>query len=213
VPRYESHQNATAGIRPSGIPTSVSTPVASLMALSPVPIRPAPGFTLVDQSGRTLSLDSFKGRSVVLEFADPHCTDVCPIISQEMVDAYRDLGSSAAKVVLVSVNVNPYERSVGDVAAYSRAHQLDTVPSWHFFTGPVQALEKVWHRYGVEVDAPSPTADVIHSTTMYFIDPNGHERYVATPQADYTSSGRAYLPPDPLASWGQGIALVVRSMT
>jgi peroxiredoxin len=46
------------------------------MGLSPVPARPAPGFTLTDQDGRTMSLSSFRGRAVVLEFMDPHCTDI-----------------------------------------------------------------------------------------------------------------------------------------
>ncbi len=46
-------QDSLAAIRPIGIPASVSTPLANLMGLSPVPARPAPGFTLTDQDGRT----------------------------------------------------------------------------------------------------------------------------------------------------------------
>jgi hypothetical protein len=55
-------------IRVTGIPASVSTPMANLMALSPVPNKAAPPFTLVDQTGRTVSLAALKGKSVVLEF-------------------------------------------------------------------------------------------------------------------------------------------------
>jgi len=87
VQRYENRDETAAAIRQSGIPPSISTLVANMMALSPVPSRPAPGFTLVDQNGKRISLSSFRGRAVVIEFTDPHCTDVCPIISQEMVDA------------------------------------------------------------------------------------------------------------------------------
>ena len=36
-------------LRPSGIPPTISTSLADLMALSPVPTAPAPGFTLIDQ--------------------------------------------------------------------------------------------------------------------------------------------------------------------
>jgi cytochrome oxidase Cu insertion factor (SCO1/SenC/PrrC family) len=210
--RHHDQQNALSSIRASGIPASVPTSLANLMALSPVPVHPAPNFTLVDQSGHTLSLSSFKGRAVVLEFMDTHCTDICPIVSQEFVDAYRDLGKAASRVVFVGINVNQYHAGVADVASFSHEHRLDAIPSWHFFTGSVGALQTVWHDYGVEVEAPNPNADIIHSSFVYFIDPSGHERYLGNPTDDHTASGAAYLPAGPLASWGQGIALVSRSL-
>jgi cytochrome oxidase Cu insertion factor (SCO1/SenC/PrrC family) len=212
VVRVRQHQDSLALLRTSGIPASVPTGLSNLMGLSPVPATPAPGFTLTDQAGRTLSLASFKGRAVVLEFMDPHCTDICPLVSLEFTDAYHDLGATASHVVFVAVNVNPYHRGVSDMAAYSAEHQLDAIPSWHFFTGTPGSLRAVWNAFGIEVDAPGPAADVIHTSTVYFIDPSGRERYVASPMADYTSSGTAYLPAGILASWGHGMALVARQL-
>jgi cytochrome oxidase Cu insertion factor (SCO1/SenC/PrrC family) len=139
----------TSTMRPTGIPAAVSTPLANLMALSPIPGRSAPDFTLTDQNGKEVSMASFRGRAVVLEFTDPHCTDVCPIVSEELVDAYRDLGRSGANAVFISVNVNV--RSVEAMMTYTKAHQLDTVPTWHFVTGSVGDLKRVWHSYDVEV--------------------------------------------------------------
>jgi len=111
------HQQA-AGLRPSGIPASVSTSLANLMQLSPVPVTNAPGFTLTDQGGHAMSLASLRGRVVVLDFMDPHCTDICPIVSQEFTDAYRDLGASAPQVVFLAVNVNRYHLQVADTARF-----------------------------------------------------------------------------------------------
>jgi cytochrome oxidase Cu insertion factor (SCO1/SenC/PrrC family) len=199
-------------IRVTGIPASVSTPMANLMALSPVPNKAAPPFTLVDQTGRTVSLAALKGKSVVLEFMDPHCTDICPIISQEFVDAYHDLGADRSNVVFVAVNVNPFHLAVADMSAFTEEHELNAVPTWHFLTGPVGSLHTVWTDYGVEVDAPSPTADVIHSSFVYFIDPEGHERFLGSPGDDHRANGDAYLPGNQIASWGQGIATVARSL-
>ena len=210
--RHRNQENAFTSIRVSGIPASISTPLANLMALAPVPSRPAPGFTLVDQNGETLSLAHFKGRAVVLEFMDPHCVDICPIVSQEFVDAYHDLGRAASRVVFMAVNVNRFHLAVSDVATYSAEHQLNTIPSWHFFTGSVRALTAVWQNYGVYVAAPSQNADIVHTSVVYFIDPSGHERYLATPMDDHTAQGIAYLPAGPLASWGKGIALVSRQL-
>jgi len=210
--RHHDQKNALSSIRATGIPASVPTSLANLMALSPVPAHAAPNFTLIDQAGHTLSFSSFKGRAVVLEFMDTHCTDICPIVSQEFVDAYRDLGKEASRVVFVGVNVNQYHAGVSDVASFSQEHQLDSIPSWHFFTGSVNALQAVWYDYGVEVEAPNPNSDIIHSSFVYFIDPSGHERYLGNPTDDHTASGAAYLPAGPLASWGEGISLVARSL-
>jgi hypothetical protein len=43
---------------------------------------------------------------------------------------------------------------------------------------------------------------------VYFIDPRGLERYLASPQVDHTSSGASYLPPGQVAAWGRGIAQI-----
>ncbi|MBO0775236.1 MAG: SCO family protein [Actinobacteria bacterium] len=182
------------------------------MALSPLPGSPAPSFTLTDQAGHTMSLSSLRGKAVVLEFMDPHCTDICPIVSQEFVDAYHALGPAAGKVVFAAVNVNQYHASVADMAAYTRAHQLGTIPDWHFFTGPTPRLKAVWSGYHIEVQTPKPNADIVHTSAIYFIDPQGRERYVASPMVDHTKSGKAYLPVRQIGQWAHGIAVLARGL-
>jgi cytochrome oxidase Cu insertion factor (SCO1/SenC/PrrC family) len=207
-------QNSASGqnLRASGIPASVSTSLANLMSLSPVPGARAPGFTLTDQQGRTMPLSSFRGKVVVLEFMDPHCTDICPLVSDEFIDAYHDLGPAAGRVVFAAVNVNQYHAAVGDMAQYSGEHQLSSIPSWHFFTGPVPRLQSVWHAYGIEVEAPNPDADIVHTSAVYFIDPQGQEKFLASPMVDHNKKNQAYLPAGQIASWGRGIALIARQL-
>jgi len=199
--------------RPTGVPASVSTSLANLMQLSPVPHVAAPGFTLTDQSGRTVSLASFRGRAVVLTFMDSHCTDICPLVSREFIDAHKDLGSLGRRVVFLAVNVNPYHRRVSDVASFSNAQQLSSIGSWYFATGSLPSLRAVWRNYQIFVQAPKPNADVIHTSLIYFIGPDSHERYVAAPMVDHTKKGVAFLPAGQLADWGRGIALVARAIT
>jgi cytochrome oxidase Cu insertion factor (SCO1/SenC/PrrC family) len=208
--RYRDQQNQLP--RLTGIPASVSSSLADLMALSPLPSTTAPDFSLVDQNAHTVALSSLRGRAVVMEFMDTHCTDICPIVSQEFVDAYHDLGASHSRVVFVAVNVNQYHARVADVAAFSQEHQLNTIPSWHFLTGSANALKSVWKSYGIDVVARGPNADVVHSSEIFFIDPSGHERFLANPVIDHTSSGASYLPGGQITSWGRGIALTARSL-
>ena len=208
VVRHGPSQTAAAEIRPSDIPADVSTVLANLMGLSPLPAKAAPGFALTDQNGRRLPLSGFQGKVVVLEAMDPHCVDICPLVSAEFVDAYHDLGPSASKVVFAALNVNQYYRGVGAMRTFSQEHDLTSIPTWHFFTGAVPQLKAAWAAYGIEVQAPNPNADIVHTSIVYFIDPHGIERYVASPMVDHTASGTTYLPGDQLQAWGHGIAAV-----
>ena len=199
--------------RPSGVPSNLSNYTVNLMQLSPVPHRAAPDFTFTDQHGKTVSLHSLRGKNVVLNFMDPHCTDICPIVSQELIDANHDLGSLAKNTVFLAINVNQYHRSVASVAQFSNAHRLSSIPSWHFLTGSTSALAASWSSYGIEVYASSPSADVQHSSVTYFINTRGQEEYLAAPMVSHTKKGVAYLSSVKLDAWGQGIAQVVKDLT
>jgi cytochrome oxidase Cu insertion factor (SCO1/SenC/PrrC family) len=206
-------KSGQAPVRTTGIPESVSTKLANMMQLSPVPVVKAPGFTLSDQSGHAVSMASLRGHPIVLTFMDSHCTDICPLVSREFVIAYKDLGAAGRNVVFIAVNVNPYHHSTADVAQFSSAEGLSSIPTWHFVTGSVRSMHKVWNDYEIQVEAPNPHADVIHTSLVYFIDPQGKERYVAAPMADHKKGGTAFLPPGQLAAWGKGIALVTRAVS
>ena len=204
-------KNAQPPMRTTGLPKTVSTKLANMMQLSPVPVTRAPGFTLMDQSGHPISLASLHGHPVVLTFMDPHCTDICPLVSREFVNAYRDLGAAGRNVIFIAVNVNPYHHSPADMEQYSSAEGLSSIPTWHFVTGSLPSMHAVWNNYQIQVQAPNPNADVIHTSLIYFIDPQGKERFVASPMVDHTNKGTAFLPPGQLAAWGKGIALVTRA--
>jgi cytochrome oxidase Cu insertion factor (SCO1/SenC/PrrC family) len=200
--------------RPSGIPPNISTPLANLMALSPTPTRTAPGFTLDDQHGKPFSLSSFRGRPVVLTFMDPHCVTLCPIVSQEFVDAERELAQTHTHAVFVAVNVNRHALSVATVAAFTKEHGLNAVPTWHFGTGTPATLRHIWSEYDIEVETRIVHGHwtVVHSSFIYFITPDGKERYLASAFDDHTKSGTAYLPAGQLGSWARGIALVAHDL-
>lgn len=163
---------------------------------------PAANFTLTDESGKELNLSDYRGKAVILTFLDPECTDVCPIISAEFVEAAKELGSANRNVEFIGVNVNTYHRSNAELSKFSRDHGLSKLPNWHFVSGTPSQLARVWKAYGVYVKQ-NPTGDVVHSDYIYFIDPKGNERYIA---ASATNSKT------PIAQWGSGIAYYVNSL-
>ena len=189
-----------------GASQPIQANLANFMGLSPAPGTTAPNFTLVDQNGQPVSMNQFRGKVVALEFMDTKCVDICPIISQEFVDAYHDLGPKASNVVFLGVNVNAANASVADVASFTSAHGLGHIPNWYFLTGSPAALKAVWNAYGVQVQVDKKTGAVLHSNPLYFIGPHGHERYVATPYANMLPNGTGYLGASSITRWGTGIA-------
>jgi len=173
----------------------------NLMHLIPTPPRQAPSFSLTDQNGRSVSLGDLRGKVIVIEAMDPKCTDLCPIVSQDFLDADRVLGPTASRVAFVGINVNQFHSGVSDVLSFSRMHRLETLPNWHFLTGPTRRLQQVWNSYEITVE-PNRTGDVVHSGVMEFVDPEGQARWIAAP--DYNKAA--------ISEWGNGIAAVARHL-
>lgn len=166
-----------------------------LMTADTLDGRTAPDFLLTDQQGQKVRLSDFRGKTVVLEFMDPRCTDICPIVSQEIIDANRDSSRVPTNVEFVAVNVNQYHESLQDMRSFTAAHGLNQLHNWHFVTGNTKQLQAVWAAYGISV-VPNPSGDVQHSSYMYFINSAGQERYIANPDNAKATIGE----------WGQGIA-------
>jgi cytochrome oxidase Cu insertion factor (SCO1/SenC/PrrC family) len=201
-----------ANVRVSGIPRNISTSLANLMQLSAIHDTRAPGFTFTDQRGRATSLASLRGKVVVLGFMDSRCADICPVLSREVIEAYRKLGADARKVVFAVVNVDPDFASVRDVAISSAQHHLTTIPDWHFFTGGGPALRAVWHAYHIDVYAPNPVVGLVHTSTLFFIDPHGVERFLASPMVGFSLWRNSHLPPGQIAAWASGIARLAQDL-
>jgi len=169
------------------VPGTRTSPRAPDFALSLDPgtalSGPAPDFTLTDQFGASVSLHSFRGRVVILAFNDSECTTVCPLTTTAMVDARRLLGSAGSHVQLLGIDANPTAISVKDVRAYSEVH--DMVREWHFLTGSLPQLKRVWSAYHIAVEIEQGQVD--HTPALFVIDPRGRLAKVYLTQMSYSS--------------------------
>ena len=77
------------------------------------PGDPAPSFSLLDQSGRTVSLGDFKGRKLLVYFYPQADTPGCTVQSCAVRDAREDLGSLGVDVVGISPD-QPDEQAAFD---------------------------------------------------------------------------------------------------
>jgi cytochrome oxidase Cu insertion factor (SCO1/SenC/PrrC family) len=137
---------------------------------------PAPGFSLTDQDGRTVSLASLRGKVVLMTFLDPVCTSDCPIIAQEFKQTGQLLGAQDSNVELVAVVANPTYRSTLFTQAFDRQEGLTAVPNWLYLTGSLSQLGAVWRHYGVTVQNLPAGSMSAHNDVAVIIDRSGEIR-------------------------------------
>jgi len=143
----------------------------------------APDFTLADQFGAPVSLRSFRGRVVILAFNDSECTTVCPLTTTAMVDGVRLLGKAGSQVQLLGIDANPTAIAIRDVRAYSEVHSM--MHEWHFLTGSLPQLKRVWSAYHIAVEVEHGQVD--HTPALFVIDPRGRLAKVYLTQMSYSS--------------------------
>jgi protein SCO1 len=119
----------------------------------PVIGRAAPDFTLTDQQGGRVRLGQFRGRLVLLNFIYTNCTDVCPITTATLTRVQNGLiarGWWTRDVVFLTVTTDPARDTTAVLATYAKRYRADA-RGWHFLTGDLPTLRKVYRAYGISV--------------------------------------------------------------
>jgi cytochrome oxidase Cu insertion factor (SCO1/SenC/PrrC family) len=148
---------------------------------------PAPDIKLVNQFGQPMALSQFRGKVVILAFADSECTTVCPLTTESMVLAKDLLGRAGNSVQLLGVDANPDATSVADVLAYSRAHSM--INQWDFLTGSPAQLKATWSEYHIAVQIEAGQID--HTPALYIISQQGRLQKLYLTQMAYSSVGQS----------------------
>jgi len=141
--------------------------------------RPAPAFTLRDQAGRAVSVRAFRGREVIVTFADPLCRNLCPVEAHLLNQVVAGMPLSRRPVIL-AVSVDVYSDARRNLIQDESRWGL--VPQWHWAVGRPAELAAVWKRYQVGVSvitkriAGTTIHYITHSELSYIVDASGHER-------------------------------------
>ena len=166
-------------MRPRSTPHAPSIPAPAVLPLNIA----APGFVLTGQFGQRVSMADYRGKAVVIAFVDSECTTICPLTTSTLTAAKDDLGTNSSRVQLLGINANPLATTVGDVRAYSAAHDL--LYRWNFLTGSVADLSAVWEAYHVYTAVTGTGID--HDPVVIVIDPAGRERAIFHTAMSYAS--------------------------
>ena len=158
--------------------TTAAPPVENLH--DPQPGEKVPDFALVNQDGKTIHLDSFKGKVTLVTFIYTRCpfADYCPLVSRNFAQVYAATRANPAlssKVRLLSVSFDPTHDTPPVLRQYASTFNAITggnpLDRWQFATAPPKDLEKMTQFFGVYYD-PSG-AEVVHSLSTSVISPDG----------------------------------------
>jgi len=138
-------------------------------------IGTAQPFALTSQDGVPVALADLRGKVVALAFIYTGCPDICPMLTQKMVDVQDALGPVfGAKIAFVSITLDP-ERDTPDVLRDYAQFWGAKPEGWSFLTGSLEAVRDVTRRYGVFF-AKKEDGSVEHSQLTTLIDADGQMR-------------------------------------
>jgi cytochrome c biogenesis protein CcmG/thiol:disulfide interchange protein DsbE len=123
---------------------------------------------------------------VILAFNDSECTTICPLTTTAMLDAKAMLGTAGSHVQLLGVDANPKATAIEDVLSYSQVHGM--LHQWHFLTGSLAALKRVWKAYGIAAEVQRGL--IAHTPALFVIDSEGRLRRLYMTQQSYAAVGQ-----------------------
>jgi len=144
--------------------------------------QPAPRFSLLDPDGRSVTLESFGGRVVILNFIYARCKDTCPLHSALLAKVQQQLEESrlSEQIQFVTVATDTGE-DPSETAAIMREHglrhHLDS-KNWVFLHGGPEAPNAgitLAAGYGLKF-VPTPEGDQMHGVVTHLIDSEGRMR-------------------------------------
>jgi protein SCO1 len=140
-----------------------------------------PDFKLLNQSGRTIHLDQFRGKVVLMTFIYTRCqlADFCPRMSHNFADIDKALAADPVlykQTHLISVSFDPtYDtpkvlRSYG--GAYTGNYTNEKFLHWDFAAPPEKELPAITQFFNVGV-TPGDSKSLTHSLSTVLIGKDG----------------------------------------
>jgi protein SCO1/2 len=136
----------------------------------------AEGFSLNDHTGKPVTLESYKGKAVVVFFGYTQCPDVCPTTMAEMAGVMKELGPQADQVQVLFITLDPARDTKELLAQYAPTFD----PRFIGLYGTPEQTAAVAKEFKViynKVEGKTPDSYTIdHTAGSYVFDKNGKIR-------------------------------------
>ena len=130
--------------------------------------EPAPDFNLIDQRGRPVSLGSFRGKVVALNFLYTRCPmpEVCPRLAASFASLHRQFPD----LTLLSITIDPLWDTPEILAGYAKLWRARD-DGWRFLTGSSDAVKQAATAWGL-IYWPEEGA-IVHTSRTAIIGRDG----------------------------------------
>ncbi len=133
----------------------------------------APPFALTDQSGAEVTLESLRGKTLLIDFIYTHCPGPCPILTGRHAQVQRELSPALrARVHFVSISLDPERDTPEVLASYAKGRGADT-RDWSFLTGDPERVRAVLKDYGVFAQKSANPGEIDHVVVTLLVDAEG----------------------------------------
>jgi len=128
-------------------------------------------FTLVDDTGVTVTEETFAAKPYAMYFGYTFCPDVCPTTLLDLSHWIQKLGSDADKLNYAFVTVDPERDTVQSMHAYLSSFDKHI----RGYTGTpteIAQIAKEYHIYYKKIPTDNGNYTMDHSAIIYLMGPN-----------------------------------------
>jgi len=127
--------------------------------------------TFTNQLGKTVTLDSLKGKILVINFFFSRCPSICPALAKKMKKLQDSYTNSRDSIVqFISISIDPEHDSVPQLRKFADRYTTNH-DSWWFLTGD---KKEIYDFALNEMKASVADAEVdtafIHTTNFFLLD-------------------------------------------
>jgi protein SCO1 len=144
-------------------------------------------FTLVDDTGATVTEKNIAGKPYVMYFGYTFCPDVCPTMLLDLSRWIKKLGPDADRLNYVFVTVDPERDTVQSMHAYLSSFDKHI----RGYTGTLAEIAQIARKYRVyykKVPSENGGYTMDHSAVIYLMGPDGQLVTVIPYQENDTSA-------------------------
>jgi protein SCO1/2 len=162
------------------LPLASAGSVAALPPLDRVTVLPAPrpisDFELTDQTGRPRSLESLRGKPLLIFFGFTHCVDVCPAAMAKLKLLHESNKGELKSARVVMISVDGERDTPGVMKAYLGTFSPDFIG----LTGDPSVVANIGARFSAVAFKGQPEKDggygYLHSKQIFLLDKAGRLR-------------------------------------
>jgi len=176
IDRIQNNDISRSESRSKDVQMSVSddTPLSYLVINGePKTVMP---FSFINQDGKTISNEDYKGKVYLVEFFFSTCPTICPKMNKNLVDIQNTF-PDRSDFGIASFTINPEYDKPKVLKTYAENYGV-TNPNWHFMTGEKEAIYNLantgFNLYAAQVDGAAGGFE--HSGNFALIDKEGYIR-------------------------------------